>query len=69
LAQDQPSGETKRGREEQEGKVRLQKGKVERDALAKAIPDLVDIAIVEVVLCAPLLDPLAVELVIVQGEN
>lgn len=69
LADQQPGAEAEGGGEEQEGKVALQEGKVEGDALAKLVADGVEVGGVQHVLCAPLLDPGAVEGVVVQREE
>ena len=58
-----------RGREQEEGKIRLEKGKVKGHTLAEPVADLVDILIVQVVLCAPLLNPLAVEGMVMQRKH
>lgn len=69
LAQHEPCAETEGGGEEQEGKVGLEEGKIKGDLLAKLVADLVDIAVVQEVLGAPLLDPRLVERVVVQRED
>jgi hypothetical protein len=68
LAQDEPGGKAKGGGEYQEGEVRLEKGKVKGNLLAKRVTDLINVLLGEQVLGAPLLYPLAVEGVVVQGE-
>lgn len=69
MAQEQPGTKPKRGRDDEESEVGPQKCKVEGDALAKLVSDIVDIGLLQGVLAAPLLDPLLVERMVVKGKD
>lgn len=69
MAQKQPSTKSKSGRDDEESEVGPQKGKVEGDALAKLVSDVVDIGLFQSILATPFLDPFLVEGMTVKGKD
>lgn len=61
MTQKQPSTKSKSGRDDEESEVGPQEGKVEGDALAKLVSDVVDLGLFQSILATPFLDPFLVE--------
>ena len=68
-AQEKPGSRAESGGEDEEGEIRLSKGKVESNLLAQSVPDLVKILGLQKVFLGPSRDPLLVVGVVVQGED